>query len=367
MRARALLSAFLLAVFLSSSPARAVIGNATGGGTYHLDENARNLKFAGIPIPGYSDVLGLNLGVVAMVYYKTDRNDDYLPPSFTGVFGFYSQNNSWVGSVFQRFHLDRDNWRLTGAFGTGSIKYQFNPAAVGPGFPDVFIDYTTATGFLFLEGSRRIWRTLYLGLILTSWSAQVTLEPDLLETESERFNGPGVTGEWDNREHVMNPRKGYHVQARYLVYRDAFGSDRDFEMLRWSAAAYTTLGDTTRVLAARVLQSAAFGDVPFSAQSVVNGNQNLRGYSNGRYRGNQLVSVEAEYRWNFYRRWGAVIFAGVGWCADAMAKMSMKDTLPSGGLGARFLLIKDYRINARIDYGWGKGDQALYFSIGEAF
>ncbi len=30
-------------------------------------------------------------------------------------------------------------------------------------------------------------------------------------------------------------------------------------------------------------------------------------------------------------------------------------------------MIKQYRINARVDYGWGKGDQAIYFSIGEAY
>ena len=33
----------------------------------------------------------------------------------------------------------------------------------------------------------------------------------------------------------------------------------------------------------------------------------------------------------------------------------------------RFMLIEAYRINARVDYGWGKDDHALYFSIGEAF
>ena len=33
-------------------------GDGGGAGTYALEEGERNLKFAAIPIPGYSDVLG---------------------------------------------------------------------------------------------------------------------------------------------------------------------------------------------------------------------------------------------------------------------------------------------------------------------
>ena len=30
------------------------------------------------------------------------------------------------------------------ACGFGSVKYQFNPAGIDPGFPDVFLDYSQA-------------------------------------------------------------------------------------------------------------------------------------------------------------------------------------------------------------------------------
>jgi len=77
--------------------------------------------------------------------------------------------------------------------------------------------------------------------------------------------------------------------------------------------------------------------------------------------------VEAEYRWMFHPRWGAVAFAGAAWSANDLASMSVGDTLPAAGLGVRFRMIETYKINARIDYGWGKDDQAVYFSIGEAY
>jgi outer membrane translocation and assembly module TamA len=195
----------------------------------------------------------------------------------------------------------------------------------------------------------------------------VGLEPDLVELPDERYTGPGVVAEWDRRNHVMFPTGGFQVQGRLTFFDDAFGSDRDFRRLVWSVAGYEALGDTNRVLAGRILHQAAFDDVPFSAQSIMNGNRNLRGYSNGRYRDDQLVMIEAEYRWMFHRRWGLVGFAGAGWVADRPAGMSLGETLPSAGLGVRFRIIETYRINARIDYGWGKHDQAVYFAVGEHF
>lgn len=361
---RLILAMVLTVIMVSGASAQMGMG---GGGSYALEDNERNLKFAGIPIPGYSDVLGWNLGIVGMAYYKMDRHDDNLPPSSSGVFGFYSQNNSWMGGLFQKFHLDEDKWRITAAFGTGSIKYQFNPASIGPGFPDVFIDYSTATNFLFAQGSRRTWDKLYLGLGFMSWSAQVGIEPEVIELDDERYTGPGIVGEFDHRDHIMFPTEGYAIEGRYLVYRDAFGSDREFEKLNWSVTGYHAMRDTSRVLAGRLAHEGGFGDVPFSAQSIVNGNRNLRGYSNGRYRADQLVTIEAEYRWMFHRRWGAVVFAGLGWSANKIDEMALNDTLPSSGLGVRFMMIETYKINARIDYGWGKDDQAIYFSIGEHF
>jgi len=350
------------------SDAQAQVAGAGGGaGSYVLADGERNLKFAGIPVPGYSEVLGANLGLVAMAYYKTDRHDDTLPPSSTGVFGFYSANNSWVGAAFQQFHLDGDRWRAMGALGTGSVKYQFNPASIGPGFPDVFIDYTTATGFLFAQGQRRTWEDLYLGLAVLTWSARVDVAPDLVGDAEERYAGAGVLAEWDGRNHVMTPTDGVAVEARWLVYGGALGSDRDFRKLKLTVRGYRELGDSTRVLAGRILHEGGYGDVPFSSQTIVSGNQNLRGYANGRYRADHLLVVEAEYRWNFWRRWGAATFAGLGWSADSLAEMSLADTLPAAGLGLRFRLIEAYRVNARIDYGWGRNDQAVYFSIGEAY
>ena len=77
--------------------------------------------------------------------------------------------------------------------------------------------------------------------------------------------------------------------------------------------------------------------------------------------------MEAEYRWNFHGRWGAALFGGLAWVASDYSGIRLDETLPASGLGLRFRMIDSYRINARADYAWGRDDQGLYLSIGEAF
>ncbi len=358
---------FSLMAILPTSANAQMGGTSGGAGTYALEDGERNLKVAAIPVPNYSEVMGFGLGVVGMVYYKMDRTDDELPPSSTGMVGMYTENKTWVGMAFQKFHFKQDIWRATAAFGTGSVKYQFNPGEIGPGLPDIFVDYTTVTNFAFAKGERRVAPNLYAGLELIGWSALVSVEPNIVEIPEETYRAAGLSGNWDLRDHMMNPREGTNVAVRYDVYAEALGSDRDFNKLNFTVTGFTTLGDSTRVLAARILTDASFGDVPFSGQAIVNGNKNLRGYSNGRHRGDQLLTIETEYRWNVYGKWGLAGFAGVGFVADEWSNYSMSEALPAAGLGVRYRMIDAYRINARIDYGWGKHDQAIYFSIGEAY
>ena len=110
----------------------------------------------------------------------------------------------------------------------------------------------------------------------------------------------------------------------------------------------------------------AAGDVPFEGQTVVGG-EDIRGHSQGQYRNDQVYALQAEYRWNFYKRWGMVAFAGV---ASAVAKLSdIPDNaiLPGVGAGLRFKMLPSEKINIGIDGGVGKDDYSITFRIGEAF
>ena len=68
-----------------------------------------------------------------------------------------------------------------------------------------------------------------------------------------------------------------------------------------------------------------------------------------------------------YWRFGLVAFAGFGQVADKIEKMEFSEFKPSGGLGLRFALIPDQKVNLRIDMGVGKDDGSFDISIMEVF
>ena len=62
-----------------------------------------------------------------------------------------------------------------------------------------------------------------------------------------------------------------------------------------------------------------------------------------------------------------VAFAGIGQVAPSISDMNSDDLLPSYGMGIRFRISEEQRINLSIDYARGRDSDAWYFRIGEAF
>ena len=81
-----------------------------------------------------------------------------------------------------------------------------------------------------------------------------------------------------------------------------------------------------------------------------------------------MLAMQAEWRWsNVWRALGLVLFAGAGKVFPGWDEVGPASWLPSAGLGMRYTLIEDRRMNARIDFAWGKEGGTFYFSVGEAF
>jgi hypothetical protein len=93
----------------------------------------------------------------------------------------------------------------------------------------------------------------------------------------------------------------------------------------------------------------------------------MRGYYQGRYRDRIFATAQAEYRLTLSRRLGVVTFAGVGDVGSTLASLTMRSLKVSAGLGLRFALNPDEHLNVRMDWGFGRGTDGLYFSIREAF
>ncbi|MGD9347697.1 MAG: BamA/TamA family outer membrane protein, partial [Candidatus Aminicenantes bacterium] len=325
-------------------------------------EKSSKPKFAAIPVPNYNEATGFGLGMIVNLLYPVGRKDEISPPSSTTLFGFYASNKTNVFGAAQKFHLKEDKYRFTLALARASINFQYYAENIG----GEFIDFNTGSKFGLIKGELQVLSDFYFGLKYRYMRSRTKFDiPIEYDPPENTYSGLGPTVSYDTRDNVFNAYTGYFVGLETLFNHSALGSDQNYSIYEFKANRYLTLKDNHR-LALRLFLKIGTGDVPFEDQAIM-GMTDLRGYSDGKYRADQKYTIQGEYRWTFYKKIGMVAFAGVGWVADRLSEVRLKDTLPGAGVGLRYMMIPQYRINVGIDFAVGKDDTAFYFRINEAF
>src|SRR5436190_5550832 len=328
-------------------------------------------SIAVMPMINYNRTQDVIVGALVYKYYKINKKDTISPSSYTGFFGMYTGKKSYVAMGFSRFYFNRDLWRVTAAAGTMDINFQFyleDPTASTGNF----YDYSTKANLLVLQVQRNIFKRLYFGPTTSFIKSTTTFGfPDVSGKDSvskSTLNNIGYIISNDTRDHVQNPTRGIFLNFKNQFYRSWAGSDYEFEryLLTYNQFIKLNKKDDKKILALRASLNIATGDVPFEGQTVV-GSDDIRGYSQGQYRNDQVYTLQAEYRWNFYKRWGLVAFAGVASAVEKLSDIPDNDILPGVGAGIRFKMLPKEKVNIGIDGAVGKGDYSITFRIGEAF
>jgi outer membrane protein assembly factor BamA len=183
----------------------------------------------------------------------------------------------------------------------------------------------------------------------------------------------GLRVQGDSRDSTTYPLRGALADLEADFYDPAFGGKRSFQSYRLYGNAYFSLRER-QVLAARLTACSVRGDAPVYALCLFGTKNDLRGYQVGKFLNRAMLAAQAEYRLSlperlgFFGHFGFVAFAGAGEVAPGLGDFNSEDLLPSAGLGIRYLLARENRVNFRIDYAWGKaGNRGLYVGVGEAF
>jgi hemolysin activation/secretion protein len=132
---------------------------------------------------------------------------------------------------------------------------------------------------------------------------------------------------------------------------------------------YWSTRNKKNVIAARLFIGSGIGDLSFQQQYIVGTGSggDIRGYTQGTYRGDQLYAVTGEYRWNFHKTLSAVGFFGLATVTNSFNEDHNGLILPGIGTGFRVNVAPEYHMNVGMDIAAGKDDWGLYFRIGEAF
>ena len=119
------------------------------------------------------------------------------------------------------------------------------------------------------------------------------------------------------------------------------------------------------ILALNIYSEFTNGDAPFNQLALMGGPKRMRGIFEGRFRDDHFLTFQSEYRFPIWRKIKGVIFGSVG--SVGSQEDSFQNTLFTYGLGMRFGISKNEKINLRLDYGFGKNSSGIYLTIGEAF
>ncbi len=120
-------------------------------------------------------------------------------------------------------------------------------------------------------------------------------------------------------------------------------------------------------LSTRLFNSFILNTPTFYDYNILGGDDFVRGYFYGRYRDKHLSTLQTEIRTPHIFRFGMAVIGGISSLYNAPSMLF--DTIrPNYGLGLRYLVDKNDKINLRLDYVIGSpGNSGFYISFGESF
>ena len=326
-----------------------------------------------VPIPFKNALLGAGVQAGAGRLYKPAGRPEQQQASMFGVGGMYAEGGSWAAVVGDRRYWGKQaDVRSTAVAGLGEVSYPI--VVVGPQVTlSVPMEQSFEGGLLKLgyEVRDHLWLSAGFKFATTeivikgldieipgSFALQPKLDIDLATLT--------VSADWDSRSDQFYPRDGSLISAEIGHADTVYGSDSNYTVYDLSYNGYLPLGEQ-HTLAWRLAGKTVAGDPPFFALAWFGSGVDLRGYTPGTYIGKGMAAAQAEWRWQATRRLGLVAFGGIGGVWGDIPTFEQDNLLPAGGLGLRWRLTEKFRVNFRIDYAWGKDDEVLLISVGEAF
>lgn len=174
---------------------------------------------------------------------------------------------------------------------------------------------------------------------------------------------------FDGRDRPFNPHRGGMVALEATRYDDRGSDAFAFHRFAVDARGYVPLGSPQRVLAVRALalrDRASDGSrVPFYLMEPLSNSHDLRGYETFRFRGEKILTFQAEYRWEAAPALELALFADAGRVFRTGEEWTLDGMRGSAGFGLRFKTHDS--LLARLDVAKGSEGTRVYFRFGPSF
>ncbi len=339
------------------------------------EKREKSYRFVGFPFGFYKPETSFALGFGGGIYFRMPEQDNSYNTSEVAIAGFYSFKNYYSASLVPDLNLSLWRMRLLATlnfennddsyFGMGPrtseddeivYKYYKQQITVEATTPSFFVD-NLSRGFI---------------VDWSNFTMDDVKDYDYIQNEDIDDNfkyqqlGLGFRLDYERRNNVNFPTKGHYFGVRYLTYREELGSDYEYNNLILDFKKFFPIKDN-QVIANQIYSSNVSHNVPFMFLSSLGGDERMRGFYEGRFRDRNSLVYQLEYRNMFYKKWGAVAFANLGTIYSEFDDIERKDIKATFGIGGRFRLIPEDKINLRLDLAMGRNSFGFYFIIKEAF
>ena len=192
--------------------------------------------------------------------------------------------------------------------------------------------------------------------------------PGLLEQPTFLYKNMFV--EVDYRDQPGNARSGGLWRARYGAWNDRNMNRFDFGRFDAEAAHFIPIFDKKRVFALRAVISYVNNDpgsrVPFYFLPYVGGSESVRSYREFRFRDENAVFFNLEYRWEAFSGMDMALFFDAGEVREDWQDIDLQELRTGYGIGFRFNTFRSVFMRLDIGAGGGEGTR-IFFKFGPAF
>jgi outer membrane protein assembly factor BamA len=158
--------------------------------------------------------------------------------------------------------------------------------------------------------------------------------------DQANFSRMSLFAQYDRRDYAPGPRSGGNYFVQYGSYGDRTFGLSNFQRLDVEAQQYVPFFNKRRVIAMRAKTAMTFTDgnrpLPFYMQPTLGGQDDLRGFRPFRFRDNNLLLLNTEYRWEVFSGLDMAVFGDAGKVFSKKAQFNLNNLETSAGFGFRF-------------------------------
>lgn len=338
--------------------------------------------------PSYTPEASFGVGGAALMSFKIDKKDTVSQRSFLPVGFNLSLNGTIVVAGAGTLFFNHDKYRLY-------MNYSYRDEPANYYGTDINTIEATPRGknttefhkMLLQVNPRFVWQArpgLFAGVLAdvnytksTDLNPVMLADPYISRFRTEYLNvGAGVLLQYDTRDDIATPTRGFLVSGMGKFYSRAFGGAYNYQILELEYRHFVPLFHRRSVLGWTARTQIGFNDIPFTELPMFGSPFDLRGYYWGKYRDKSMMYGIAEYRHmfgsqeaydrgSFWSKLGFVVWGGIGTIGDT--PLQWKKWKLNYGIGLRIQMQKNK--NFRIDIGREPGVKGIlfYMNMTEAF